>query len=194
MNRIGWLSPVLGMLLLISELPADAGDVPKAKANQSLIPENLARGKPATASASESDDHGPGTGNDGNPETRWCAADNESGCWWQVDLGQARGPDRLPDHLGGRGARIATRSRARPTARAGRCSPTRPRAGAPTRSETHQFNARGIRHVRLTTTGLEAGHWASFFEFEVHGTKMVEPPAAPSRSGRRRKGRPARSS
>ena len=73
MKRIGWLLPVLGMLLLSSELPADAADAPTAKANPSLIPENLARGKPATASGSESDDHSPGAGNDGNPETRWCA-------------------------------------------------------------------------------------------------------------------------
>ncbi len=177
MKRIGWLLPVLGMLLLMSDSPADADDVPKAKANQSLLPENLARGKPATASGSESDDHPPGAGNDGDPETRWCAPDNESGYWWQVDLGkledltgcsitwEAEAPYRYKVEGSADGkswTMLSDQTQSRST----------------DQKRAHKFNAQGIRHVRLTATGLEEGHWASFFEFEVYGTRMVEPPAS----------------
>ena len=48
--------------------------------------------------------------------------------------------------------------------------------------QTHSFKATGTRYVRLTITALpEDGSWPSFYEFEVHGTKLVkpEPPRPP---------------
>ena len=50
--------------------------------------EDLAQGKPATASGFQTDDKYPGAAVDGDPESRWCAADGSAPQWLQVDLGQ----------------------------------------------------------------------------------------------------------
>jgi putative membrane-bound dehydrogenase-like protein len=177
MKRVGWLSPVLGMLLLLTSVSADAADVPKDKANQGLVPENLAKGKPATALASESDDHRPGAGNDGDTETRWCAPDNGSGYWWQVDLGK---PEDLTGCAITWEAEAIYGYKVEGSADGQRWTmlsdQTQNRSTEPKRE--HRFNAPGIRHVRLTVTGVEQGHWASFFEFEVYGARMVDPAAS----------------
>ncbi len=51
--------------------------------------ENVALGKEATAS-SEQEKFAASKGNDGNGDSRWRAADNEPGQWWQVDLGKVQ--------------------------------------------------------------------------------------------------------
>lgn len=50
-------------------------------------PENLAAGKRAAASTSQSG-HAPGDAADGDAETRWCASGPETNQWWQTDLGK----------------------------------------------------------------------------------------------------------
>ena len=52
------------------------------------VPEDLAHGKPATASSTQSPDHSPAAAVDGDPATRWCADGPSSPQWWQVDLGK----------------------------------------------------------------------------------------------------------
>jgi hypothetical protein len=47
---------------------------------------DLAQGKPVTASSVQSDQRAAAMVTDGNPETRWCAADADKGHWIQVDL------------------------------------------------------------------------------------------------------------
>ena len=44
--------------------------------------------------------------------------------------------------------------------------------------QSHAFKASGVRHVRITVTGLPQGSWPSFFEFAVLGTKLVQPDKA----------------
>src|SRR3954452_7195074 len=61
-----------------------------AETDAGKVPEDLARGKPATASSSQSADHRPEAAVDGDPETRWCAENDHAGHWWRVDLGQPR--------------------------------------------------------------------------------------------------------
>ena len=57
-----------------------------------LLQVNLAQGKPATASSEES-----GKGNlagkavDGNPDTRWCAANGSFPQWWKDIVWQPGG-------------------------------------------------------------------------------------------------------
>ncbi|MFG1994950.1 discoidin domain-containing protein [Actinoplanes sp. NPDC048988] len=55
---------------------------------------DLALGKPATASSSESSNP-PGNVTDGNPRTRWASAEHADGQWIQVDLGAAATFDRV---------------------------------------------------------------------------------------------------
>jgi hypothetical protein len=59
----------------------------KAPAAQSTWGTNVAQGKPATASSSESAAFGPGNVTDTNPTTRWSSAFSDPQ-WVQVDLGQ----------------------------------------------------------------------------------------------------------
>ena len=42
------------------------------------------------------------------------------------------------------------------------------------RTQRLNFDAKGMRYIRPTTTQLTPGCWGSFFEFEVRGTKMEE--------------------
>jgi hypothetical protein len=48
---------------------------------------DLANGKKACSDSEKSAIYSADKGNDGNPTTCWCAADAETGHWWQVDLG-----------------------------------------------------------------------------------------------------------
>ncbi len=52
------------------------------------VPEDLAKGKRATASSTERPDHRPEAAVDGDPATRWCANGPSSPQWLQVDLGK----------------------------------------------------------------------------------------------------------
>jgi hypothetical protein len=45
------------------------------------------------------------------------------------------------------------------------------------RDRTHEFLARGVRHVRITATTLPPGARASVFEVQVYGTEKVPAPA-----------------
>jgi len=61
----------------------------RKKGVSNAVPENLALARPASASSRDK-----GTlashGNDGKMETRWRAADANTGQWWQVDLGKVQ--------------------------------------------------------------------------------------------------------
>ena len=59
-----------------------------APAQKTLVPINLALHKPATASASQPGNE-PEHAVDGDPSTRWCAPNPDSGHWWEVDLQKA---------------------------------------------------------------------------------------------------------
>jgi putative heme-binding domain-containing protein len=177
MKRFGFLWLVPGFFFFLAEARAVAADVPKAKVKKVLVPENLAKGKQATASGSENESHQPGAGNDGNPETRWCAPDNGDGYWWQVDLGK-------PEDLTGcaitweADARYRYKIEGSADGKSWTTLTDQTQSQSTDQEREHRFNAKGIRHVRLTATDVEPGHWASFFEFELFGTKTVEAPAS----------------
>ena len=150
---------------------AEQGGGPK-----DLVPENLARGKLATASSSQGADHRPEAAVDGDPETRWCPANDQVGHWWQVDLGK---PQDLT------GCRVLWEQDGAPYqykvegSADGKTWTLLSDQTATTdnhQDRTHRFDAKGIRHVRLTATGLNSGAWSSFYEFEALGTKLVERP------------------
>jgi len=154
------------------------------RAANALVPENLALRKPATASASQDEERGAKSGNDGNPDSRWCPPNNDAGYWWQVDLGK---PEDLTgckitwehDDAGYR-YKIEGSEDGKTWTMLSDQSNTKERD----QERTHKFLAREVRYVRLTLTGLEDGHWGSFFEFEVFGTNMV--PASPAAATRPR--------
>lgn len=146
---------------------------PFAVPRKELVPINLARGKQTTATNSQ-EGHPPEHAVDGNDETRWCSPDGAAGQSWQVDLGE---PQELT------GCRIVwemdeTNYRYLIEGSADGNSWTtlsdQRKTDLREQSQTLKFSAKGIRHVRITITGLVAGRWGSFYEFEVHGTRLEE--------------------
>ena len=142
--------------------------------------EDLAKGKPATASSTQSPDHRPGAAVDGDPATRWCADGDSAPQWWQVDLGKPQdltgirivweqdgvnyrykveGSERrqvLDDALGP----DQERRRATRTARTSSSPGASATSGSPPRS-------------------IPPGVRASIFEVQVFGTEKVPAAAAP---------------
>jgi len=161
-----------GLLWSVNKLTPEYQQ-PFAVPKKELVPVNLAKGKKATATASQSG-HPPEHAVDGNEETRWCSPDGNPGQTWQVDLGE---PQELT------GCRIFwemddTNYRYRIEGSADgqtwQLLSDQTKTELRDQSQTLKFSAQGIRHVRLTVTGLVSGRWGSFFEFEVHGTAMEE--------------------
>ncbi|OWK39737.1 hypothetical protein FRUB_05627 [Fimbriiglobus ruber] len=115
-------------------------------------------------------------GVDGNADSRWCADGGSVPQWFQVDLGK-------PEDLTGCRVTWEMDQKAYLYTIEGSADAKvwKPLAGSTdgkltTQIQTHKFTATGIRYVKLNITELPEGAWASFYELEVFGPKMV--PAA----------------
>jgi putative heme-binding domain-containing protein len=151
-----------------------------------VVPEDLSKGKPATASSTQSPDHAPGDAVDGNLATRWCADGPSSPQWWQVDLGK-------PEDLAGihivweqDGVQYQYKVEGSEDGKSWTMLSDQTKSVERDQDRTHEFLARSVRYVRVTATGLKEGAWASIFEVQVYGTNKVAAPAAKTT------GRPAR--
>jgi putative membrane-bound dehydrogenase-like protein len=137
------------------------------------VPNNLALGKPTSASSTQ-----PGRDHrfavDGQFGTRWCAANANAGYWWQVDLGKAEKVTgcRIVWEFDGRRYRYKVEGSADGEQWTTLVDATQTEVRDQVQS--HKFDADGIRFVRITSTELDQGSWMSFWEFEVHGTEVVE--------------------
>ena len=158
----------LAMLALSARSTSSAG------AEQ--VPLNLALGKPATASATQSG-NSPGSAADGDNGTRWCAADSSPGHWWQVDLQQPEDLTSCRINWEFDGVRYRYKVEASPDGMAWATLVNRTGGDAPARrDQAHKLDAKAVRFVRVTVTGLETGRWASFHELELYGGgKTVDP-------------------
>jgi hypothetical protein len=164
----GLLARVLADELETSARPAQR---PKESA---LVPENLALGKPATASSSEREVWAPAMGNDGNLGSRWCG-NHKLGEWWQVDLGK---PEDLTgcrvvwEHEKGN---YRYKVEGSPDGNTWSMLTDQTDTRSTDLVRTHPFNASGVRHVRVTITGLEPPDMVpSFWEFQVLGKRLVK--------------------
>lgn len=126
-----------------------------------MKPIDLALGKAATASSEET-----GKQNfapkafDGDPKTRWCASGASFPQWLQVDLGE---PQKIT------GVAISWESKNNQyDHKIWVSSDGETWAGLAENSETE------ARFVKVEVLGTSAGGWASIWDFEVHGTEMVE--------------------
>lgn len=139
----------------------DLGQEPTAKPN-------LAQGKAASTDSQES--WNPvSDGNDGDLDTRWCAANGNTGHWWSVDLGQASaltGSEVMWEQKG-----KAYQYRIDVSVDNQNWTTIVDRTANTDAVQFHQdaFTAEA-RYVRITVTGLKSGVWASFYEFKVFGT------------------------
>jgi putative heme-binding domain-containing protein len=155
------------------------------KPQTDLVPEDLSKGKPATASSTQSPDHSPGAAVDGNPETRWCADGPSSPQWWQVDLGK-------PEDLTGirilweqDGVEYKYKVEGSEDGKAWAMLSDQTKSDDRDQDRKHEFLARGVRYVRVTATGLKDGAWASIFEVQVLGTNKVPAPAGTTKGADR---------
>jgi putative membrane-bound dehydrogenase-like protein len=177
MGRLAALA-ILGALGLVSSVSLGWPQAPQAKSVQAR--EDLARGKPATASTFQTDDKSPAAAFDGEPESRWCASDASAPQWLQVDLGR---PETLTgyrvvwEHDG-----IVHPYRIEGSSDGKNWTVLEDRSASLDRFQEHfaRFSpeVRGTRHVRLTATATEPDHWASIFTFEVFGTRPAQAPTS----------------
>jgi len=141
---------------------------------------NLALKKPASSSSVENDEHGSGKANDGDPDTCWRADDEpEAGPeWWQVDL---------QEHYDLAGCQIlwqfdGKRYRYRVEGSTDRknWSILSDQTKSTVTSRIHNLRfrqARQVRYLKITVTGLDEGCWVSICEVKVYGVK--QPKEAP---------------
>jgi beta-galactosidase len=138
--------------------------------------ENMAQGKPATASSFQKEDsHEASCANDADRVTRWCANTADTGQWWQVDLGEVKSIryleidfEREEKNYGyeikvsrdeSTWETIITKSTSR-----------MPRWGGPSQI-FHDVDTQA-RYVRIEFTNLQEGAWASIKEFAVYPEKV----------------------
>ncbi len=138
-----------------------------------LVRVNLALGQPATASSEETN-----KGNliakafDGDPGTRWCAANSSAPQWLAVDLTKPQKVTgvRLDWESKGNAYRhtieVSADGKEWKTA-VDAADQDKPGA------VDHDFEAPGARFVRVTFLGSSGGGWGSIREFEVYGEKTV---------------------
>ena len=137
---------------------------------EALSQTDVAQGKPATASSSQSETYAPGKAVDGNADSRWCAADAATGYWWQVDLGQPRALSggQIAWEFSGRYCYLVEGS-----ADGQAWTVLSDQRQRQDRNQTHalKFTAKDIRHVRITVTGLDNNRWASIREVKLFGAE-----------------------
>ncbi|MBS0207164.1 MAG: discoidin domain-containing protein [Planctomycetes bacterium] len=146
---------------------------PFAVPRKELVPVNLARGKKATATGSQ-DGHPPEHAIDGKDETRWCSPDGSPGQSWQVDLGEAQELTGCQIQWEMDDTNYRYKIEGSSDGQTWQMLSDQTKTDLKEQIQTLKFAVTGIRYVRLTITGLTPGRWGSFFEFEVHGTKMEE--------------------
>ena len=139
-------------------------------------PQDFARGRPALAGTSQlNEGHVATQANDGDAQTRWCAADGQAEQWWQVDLGQVR-PIRciaveFEREAKNYGYAIQVSADASSwTTITAKATSREPQWGG-SREQFHEVDARA-RHVRIEFSGLQGGSWASIREFGVYPEKV----------------------
>ncbi|QOV89178.1 DUF7133 domain-containing protein [Humisphaera borealis] len=147
-----------------------AGGTKKGDAGK-LVPENLAIGKVVSASSYQNDGLKATMAVDGDEGTRWCAENGSVPQWLAVDLGSPQdlsgaeitweaSADKYAFKLEGSADGKAWSALAEKSYEAGATSQLK-------------FDAKGVRHVRVTVNGTKPGAWASLKELDVFGTKLV---------------------
>lgn len=133
-------------------------------------PPNYARGRPATASSSETA-HPPEHADDGDRESRWCASSADPSQWWEVDLGEARNLRYLAIEFEREEKNYGYEVKISNDASSWRTIVTKnasrePRWGGPTQI-FHDVDAQG-RYIRVQFTATQNNSWASIRDFAAY--------------------------
>lgn len=130
---------------------------------------NIAFGKPATSSSSKSN-HPASYGNDGKQETYWCADDNKTGHWWQVDLKKKYDLAGCQIHWQFGDRIYQYKIEGSPDGKNWSLLTDKDNLEVKQVDQV-SFTTRGIQYVKITFKGLGQGNWAGFYEFKVLATE-----------------------
>jgi type 1 glutamine amidotransferase len=152
---------------------------PKADAN-GFVPLDLARGKVASASSHQGEEHLPGAAVDGDGDTRWCAANASFPQWWQVDLGKSQNVNGCS--IAWEKVNTAYRYKVEGSNDGTTWIMLSDESHSDSRDQLRQHSFQdccgsgpvSARYVRVTVSGSATGAWASFFDFEVFGSDKVK--------------------
>jgi len=135
-------------------------------------PTNLAQGKPVKASSEESDKGNTSAlANDGDNNTRWCAADGSANQWWQVDLGQVQPIRYLDIDFEGYARDCLYHIMVSTDGSTWDTIVTKNDWANDGRQMAYEVSAQA-RYVRIEFTKLQQGTWASVREFGVYPEKV----------------------
>lgn len=145
-------------------LPKDEPPAPKLTY---ATKDNVAYKKPATASSSEQGNP-PEAANDGDADTRWCAAGGSTPQWWRVDLGRPRNLTGC-EILWENDARYQYVVEGSLDTKTWSVLSDQRRSRSTSQHQKLAFHAAGVRYVRITVTGLprQLTTWASICEVKV---------------------------
>ena len=119
-----------------------------------------------SASSSHAE-HPPELAIDGDVMTRWCPNDGNTGHSWQLDLGQLRDLSgaKIVWQTGGRYQYVVEGS-----VDGKSWVMLSDQSNRKELQQAHElaFEHQGLRHVRITTTGLPDGLWGTFMEVEMY--------------------------
>lgn len=155
---------------LLEQIQKSPPKTAPASAASFTYPDNLAKGKPTSASSEER-----GKNNfaphavDGKRNTRWCASGGGYPQWWQVDLGGLRQVRSL---------RLTWESAqsyrytidASADGKEWKTVVDQSKNQADGQVRAHVIAALQTRHLRVNCLGSGRGGWASFWEFEAYET------------------------
>jgi beta-galactosidase len=148
----------------------------RTEGQQPERPNNLAEDRSVAASSEELErGNVAANANDADSSTRWCAADDTVGQWWQVDLGEVRSIRYLAVEFEREAKNYGYEIRVSTDASAWesivtKSTSTFPRWGGPSRA-FHEVDAKA-RFLRIEFTQLQRGTWASIKEFGVYPEKV----------------------
>ncbi|HWE97403.1 MAG TPA: discoidin domain-containing protein [Tepidisphaeraceae bacterium] len=146
---------------------------PAAADPNAIVPLNLALGKSATSSSNQGDDRAASQAVDGDDSTRWCASDASLPQWWKVDLGTAQ------DVTSARitweaAAQYGYKIEGSADDKSWTLLADETKSDSAGQVRQHKFDAKSVRYLKVTVSTTGAGQWASMFEFEAFGSKMVK--------------------
>jgi hypothetical protein len=133
-----------------------------------LVDQLLSQGKPASADSEQAGNLAT-SGDDGSITTRWCANDGALGHYWKVDLGATFTLTKL--QISWEKAAVY-QFKVDGSVDGTNWSSVLDQTASTSNSTVQAYMLlppATARWVRITVTGLDAGVWASFFEFGVVG-------------------------
>ena len=149
---------------------------PRTKGQLPQKAENFARTGTAAASSQESAKNNfANNANDGNSKTRWCAADESTNQWWQVDLEKVQSVKYISVELEKEEKNYAYQIKSSTDASAWEMIVTKktsrfPQWGGP-RQAFHEVDT-NARFIRIEFTDLPDRTWASIREVGVYPEKV----------------------